>query len=726
MRRVSVGAVVALAAAVLAFVSTVSPANAQTTLTSFKRIDLPVGFFARAMDPASGWVFALSSGELKAFTSNGFYAGSVSVGANAQVIADGADLYVTEPLLGKVQRLNRFSLETVRTFDIPFHQPAEGIKVGNALWITDRATSSLVKLDLGSGTITNYPTWGAVRLAQIGTTSQAVAFGAPSAPNDSFVLDLSVDPPTAGAVVSNPAVAFATDPRGSGQVFGFPGSGAPGNGPVTAYAVPALTATAESYNGTTGASGQGRPPRYTSLGGGWIATVYNDIADRVSLFRPGTGATTATSTAEIGQSLVTFMDWRPFDATLVVGLQDRFTNAPRLEYFAVTPPTSPTSAYGEFTPVSPYRVFDTRTGTVNNPRVGSLAPGEVATVQIAGAGPLPASGVEAVAVNLTVVGSTAPTYVTLYPSDGTLPNASNVNLVPGQLKVNAAFVRLGEDGAIRVYNAAGNTPVVIDIEGFFSDSTGPPGARFHPVTPTRLLDSRSSIGVLPDGWVHTLTVGGGAIPPNPRAVMLNVTVVNPAAANYVVVYPASEGKPFASNVNAFPGQTVPNLVVAKVDGGQVAIANTGGAAHVIVDIVGWWDDDRSTNAGRYLPDFQPLRWSDTRTRLGPIPRGNYLRVTFGNFPPDAPYEPSYLGGTGALVLNTTVIALDGGGYAVVYPGELGPNAPFASNLNFAAGETVANLTVSRLGTDERVNFSAAGSAVHFIVDLQGFFTNEHY
>jgi hypothetical protein len=166
-------------------------------------------------------------------------------------------------------------------------------------------------------------------------------------------------------------------------------------------------------------------------------------------------------------------------------------------------------------------------------------------------------------------------------------------------------------------------------------------------------------------------------------VLLNVTVVDPLDGNYVVTYPAGEAQPFASNVNAAPHQTVPNLVVAKVGaGGQVMMGNWGGASHLVVDITGWWDEDRTTKAGRHLPEFTPLRWMDTREVSDPVEDENYLAVRFGNFPPSFPWLMGQRGGSGSMVLNTTVIAVDGGGFAVVYPGDLGGSPPYASNLNF--------------------------------------------
>jgi len=55
------------------------------------------------------------------------------------------------------------------------------------------------------------------------------------------------------------------------------------------------------------------------------------------------------------------------------------------------------------------------------------------------------------------------------------------------------------------------------------------------------------------------------------------------------MYPNGAPRPIASNLNYVAGQTVPNLVIAKVGAdGKVAIYNHAGSAHVIFDVVGWY------------------------------------------------------------------------------------------------------------------------------------------
>ena len=72
--------------------------------------------------------------------------------------------------------------------------------------------------------------------------------------------------------------------------------------------------------------------------------------------------------------------------------------------------------------------------------------------------------------------------------------------------------------------------------------------------------------------------------------VLNVTVTTPSEGSYLTAFPSGEAQPLASNLNFAPGQTVPNLVVARVGaGGKVSLFNAAGTVHVIADVAGWYD-----------------------------------------------------------------------------------------------------------------------------------------
>ena len=70
------------------------------------------------------------------------------------------------------------------------------------------------------------------------------------------------------------------------------------------------------------------------------------------------------------------------------------------------------------------------------------------------------------------------------------------------------------------------------------------------------------------------------------AVALNVTATEPTSGSYLTVWPTGQDRPLASSVNMAEGQTVPNMVLAKLGaGGKVSIFNNAGESHVVVDVL---------------------------------------------------------------------------------------------------------------------------------------------
>ncbi|MER5640397.1 right-handed parallel beta-helix repeat-containing protein [Kitasatospora sp. NPDC002227] len=260
---------------------------------------------------------------------------------------------------------------------------------------------------------------------------------------------------------------------------------------------------------------------------------------------------------------------------------------------------SPTATSG-YTPIAPTRLVDTRYGT--GTAKGQLTYQNSFSAQIAGAagGKLPGSGITAVALNVTVTGTKAPGYLTVYPSGTDRPLASNVNFGWNHTIANAVIVPVGADGKIRVYDGGGSTDVVIDVVGYYS----PSGVNaLVPVTPVRLLDTRSwKYGPVGSGGYVSMPIGSDA--PNQPAFVLNTTVTNTWGKGYLTVAPDPNSvwdydnkqarwpdRPLVSTLNWQPFQTIPNLVQATagpygiVDLWNASTANT----DLVVDAFGYYE-----------------------------------------------------------------------------------------------------------------------------------------
>jgi hypothetical protein len=130
---------------------------------------------------------------------------------------------------------------------------------------------------------------------------------------------------------------------------------------------------------------------------------------------------------------------------------------------------SDASATGsQFTPTTPARITDTRSGS-GEPKAGNnLGSGATLGVQVSGDGGVPASGVTAAVLNVTATNSTQQSYLTVWPTGASQPNISDINWAPGETVANLVVVKLGPDGSVQVYNAAGSTDVVVDVTGWYS------------------------------------------------------------------------------------------------------------------------------------------------------------------------------------------------------------------------------------------------------------------
>lgn len=119
-----------------------------------------------------------------------------------------------------------------------------------------------------------------------------------------------------------------------------------------------------------------------------------------------------------------------------------------------------------FYAVAPCRIADTRT-TANAP---ALAAGTVRSFPVAGVCGTPPTA-SAVAVNLTVTGSTTGGHLSLYPKAQVAPTSSTLNYAAGQTRANNAIVAVGSDGAVSAISGqpSGTVHVILDVSGYIDD-----------------------------------------------------------------------------------------------------------------------------------------------------------------------------------------------------------------------------------------------------------------
>jgi hypothetical protein len=340
---------------------------------------------------------------------------------------------------------------------------------------------------------------------------------------------------------------------------------------------------------------------------------------------------------------------------------------------------------------------------------------------------VPATGVAAVVLNIAAANPAASGFLTSWPSCSTRPLSSNLNFVAQQTVANLVIVAVGCDATSNLFSSTGPTDVMVDVVGYFRA-----GPNISPMTPARLLDTRpgfptvdgsaSGAGALVGGSQIDLQVAGRAgIPASgASAVALNVTVANPSQPGFVTVWPTDQTRPLASNLNFVPGQTVPNLVIAKLSGmGQISLFNSAGTTDLVADATAWFP------AASDLRPLTPARLVDTRagarTIDGESSGGGKVTVdtsmsfrTLGRGG-----IPSY--GVGALVLNVTVANSNSAGSLTIWP--TNSSRSVSPNVYYAAGQTVPNLVIVGINSAYAGNMSIGTSAgsTDVVVDVVGWF-----
>ena len=121
------------------------------------------------------------------------------------------------------------------------------------------------------------------------------------------------------------------------------------------------------------------------------------------------------------------------------------------------------SAAGRLMPVDPVRVLDTRAEGQS-----SVGPNSTRTLTVTGVGGVPASGVSAVALNLTAHEPSSNTYLTAWPNGESMPLASNLNPRAGSSVANLAILKVGTQGKVKVYNQQGTLDLVADVVSYFT------------------------------------------------------------------------------------------------------------------------------------------------------------------------------------------------------------------------------------------------------------------
>jgi hypothetical protein len=382
--------------------------------------------------------------------------------------------------------------------------------------------------------------------------------------------------------------------------------------------------------------------------------------------------------------------------------------------------TTPLNTASTFHSAGPTRVLDTRNGTGQVAKGAVPAHGTVA-LAVEGANGIPADGVTAVVLNVTVTSPTAAGDLAVYPEEATPPSTSNLDWTgPNRTVSNLVTVPVGADGEVDLANqSVGRTQVVADLQGYYTSDTS--GATFTALQPARILDTRSAKGIPTSGPVSNSTIplavrGQGGVPVYATAAVVNLTAVGTTGSGYLQAYGDGGTAPSTSNIDwTGSADTLAGLAIVPIGADGSIDIGVHGKANVLVDVFGYF----SAEGGADFFGVAPTRLLDTRSAVGvptrtPLPAGHTieLQVTGG--------KTGVPAGTKAVVLNLTATGTTTAGYLTAWAD--GSTRPTSSNLNWTgAGQTVPNQVTVQVGPDGKVDLYVA-STTNVVADVFGYYT----
>ncbi len=270
-------------------------------------------------------------------------------------------------------------------------------------------------------------------------------------------------------------------------------------------------------------------------------------------------------------------------------------------YFA-PPIASPALA---FYTITPCRVVDTR-AVGGSGLSGPFGPPSLAADTTRNI-PMPDSAcnlpdtAQAYSLNIGVLPQGPLGFLTAWPAGSPLPVVATLGSANGSSVSNAALVAAGTSGAISLY-ASNATDVIVDSNGYFAPPGGAGALYFYPLTPCRVVDTRT-VGSGKTGAFGPPTMSAGStrdfpipssscgVPDTAQAYSLNFGVVAPGPLGYLTTWPAGQPMPLVATLAAPQGGIVGDaaIVAAGANGANGAISVfVSNTTDVIIDIDGYF------------------------------------------------------------------------------------------------------------------------------------------
>jgi hypothetical protein len=261
------------------------------------------------------------------------------------------------------------------------------------------------------------------------------------------------------------------------------------------------------------------------------------------------------------------------------------------------------------------------------------------------------------------------------------------------------------------------------------------GSLYTPLTPVRLLDTRSGNGLSGKLIANTpstfIVAGRGSVPVGAVAVTGNLTVTGSTAGWAVYIGPAQLAAPASSSINFTAGQVRSNSITVPLSPtgtlSATYISTTGNTTDLVFDVTGYYararantDTSNASGAG-YVAATPATRVLDTRNNTGYL--GKLSAGLPATFSVAAGATCGTSGGSLVAVTGNLTVTNATSGWAL-FLGPVAQALPTSSTINFTAGQIVANgvtVGVSSTGTLSATYISLPGNTLDLVFDVTGYY-----
>jgi RHS repeat-associated protein len=376
-----------------------------------------------------------------------------------------------------------------------------------------------------------------------------------------------------------------------------------------------------------------------------------------------------------------------------------------------------TGSGGQYVPMTKNaRVFD-----------GATVAKSFKTIQVAGVGGLPSSGIGAVTMMITVADTNGQGQFVGRP-DASQPNTELLIYgagVSGNIS-NSSLLAVSSSGSMQIQTETAQTHVIIDVTGYYTSTANGVGAGgFVPISAAKVADTRDGTGgvkkaQLGGGDSVTFSVAGtNGIPTGAAAVQASLIVIN-RNGNPGWVRPSPSGGTKSTGVLNYPGITGNTAMSAQValgSDGKLVVDNASGGGVLDLEVVIQGYFLPSNPGGGFTP--QTGRLIDTRNTTS-VTSGSTVAVKVAGARSGV---PSMQDGLSAVAITLTAVnGTTSQTVANVYAD--GSADPGVSAMNSMPNSIETTTVIVGVGANGSIRIKNVGpTTMNYVVDLQGTYTS---